>query len=555
MANSSTLGVEKMNEWMWPRTTVRNFLIDGSAGYGGVTSSFVTMTVTPYGGWMAGTRVRELRTRNESNYLQTGVMAFVQHGLGGNPGPGDPPNCPQFAYPLNAGNHSNNRTYVIDDFDGQYFAYMTMANVSRMWIKQGNCNFSVAPVYSPGSPINITLGSEFYMLYVLNATMQNGDFGAIGLADFNASIIQPIRMENNQGNEAPKWNILSMNLSGIVYNVVFANDTMPYPQAGTWGAQDISKVVWVDMDGNFSDAQRKEIGDVISSGNKYLAMVGPGPWEGILVGDSTNLSGLIGTAKPGLDIKARDNTPVYFGIVNESEAGLDLDLNMDGDSNDSFYLAAFDDFDDGNRQLTRMYIDDDLNITEPWWANSSNPQKDYEDGKDISYYDFYGVELGLAEQEGSPPKGMWGGNIRFAPWNQSIPWEESAEWQIRSYNGTQMLFEKNIWSMNKEKTISLTVKAFDFAQSPIVGANISLVKLMRFGGGQPFKELNATDFTILPTQNATDSKGFGMLKIAPPGGGWVEAEYIAVLNVEYNGKSERTDNWFRIGQMNKGGPK
>jgi len=545
-AVSGTLGEEKLNEWNWPRSAVRNFLVDASAGYGGVTSSFAPVSVTPYGGWMAGTMVRELRTRNETNYVQTGVMAFIQHGI-------DPSGC-QFVKPASAGVNNTNRTYVIDDFNGQYFAFMTRANASIVWIKQGNCNFTGASSYTAGSPINITLGNEFYMLYVLNATMtDNGDFGAIGLLNFNSSMIKPIRMDNNQGNEAPKWNILSMNLSGTLYNVVFANDTMPYPQAGTWGAQDVAKVVWVDTDGNFANAQKKVIGDSVS-GNKYLSRVGPGPWEGMLIADSSNLASIGITSKPGLDVKIRDGTPAYLGVLNESSIG--LDLNMDGETGGVFYMVAFDDYEDGSQELTRIYLDDDLNISEPWWSNSTKEQQDIQQGKTILYYDFYGDEQGsMPEQDGSTPKGMWGGNLRFAPRNESLQWERSAEWNIKAYNGTNMVIEKNVWNLDQQKTISLTVKAFDFAQSPIIGANVSLVKISRFGGG-PYRELNASagDFTLIQTQNVTNSKGFAMLKIVPPGGGWDNADYIATLRVEYNGKSEISENWFRIGMQQGGGP-
>ena len=540
VANSTSFGTERMNEWLWPKTTVRNFLVDSDAGYGGVLSSFIAMTVIPYGGWGTTQKVRDLFTVNDTGQPAiTGVMEAVNHDIGPHPS-----SC-NFSEPPNAGTDTGNHTYILDRFEGQYYAYMTPANESMMWVKKGDCNFTNAQNYSEGSPINISLGPETYMLYVLKANISQGTPGAIGLLNFSANNIKPLRMDDWSGNPAPKWAILTLYRPGTRYNVVFANGSMPYPQAGTWSMQEVSKVVWMDTDGDFSDATEYIIGENFTA-DDYISRVGPGPWEGLIVANSSDLPSLLGPGvRPAMDIKARDSTLVYFGKVNETSEG--LDLNMDGDTQDVFYMVAYDDFEDSSQNLTRIYVDDDLNMTEPWWANSSNIQE----GQTYTYYDFYGSEAGIPEQDGSPPKGMWGGNLRFAPRNSSQSWEESAEWEIKMYNGTKMILEKHTRNLNRTKTISLTIKAFDFAQNPLQGAEVSLVKLMRFGGGQPFKELNESqgDFNLTETQNVTDSDGYAMLNLQPPGGGWLDnADYIATLRVDYGGMTETIDNWFRIGE-------
>jgi hypothetical protein len=190
-------------------------------------------------------------------------------------------------------------------------------------------------------------------------------------------------------------------------------------------------------------------------------------------------------------------------------------------------------------------VDDDLNISEPWWANSSKVQQ----GETYTYYDFYGNESGnMPEQEGNPPSGMWGGHIRFGPENQSQNWEQSPDWNIKSYNGTQMILEKNSWSKETDKTLALTFKVFDFSQNPLSGATVSLDSLMRFGGGQPFAILSdPADYSLVQTQNTTDSNGFAMLKLEPASTWLSNAEYIASITVTYGGETESIKEWIWMG--------
>ncbi|MBN2330241.1 MAG: hypothetical protein JXC85_00325 [Candidatus Aenigmarchaeota archaeon] len=543
-ASNDTIGEEMMNEWMWPRATVRNFLVDNHAGYGGITTSLVGIDVQSFGSWGSDVHVRELFTYNESDQGHQplpGLMSMIRHELS------YPASCTEYEEPGDAGIDDDNKTFILDRFDGQYYAFMTHVNES-IWLAQGNCNFSQSTALSAGVPVNITLGSELFMLRVLNASI---DHGALGLANFASINASHIRMDSDGPNDAPRWMIMSINLSHTEYNVVFANDSMPYPQAGTWGTKEVAKSIWIDTDGNFSDATKLVIGDSIPGTDYHLARVGPEAWAGIIVANTSGLSALGISAKPGMDLRVQDGTTTYFGLINESDQGLGLDLNMDDDMLDVFYMVAFDEFEDGQQNVTRIYIDDDLNITEPWWANSSHVQ---DDGFYL-YYDFYGAEgESMQEREGNPPMGMWGGHLEFAPRNDSLSWEESPQWNIKYMDGGKMIIEKDVCHLDKNKTISLTVKAFDFTQTPMPGANVTLQKLMRFGGGEQFKELNGSsnDFTLIETQNVTDSKGYAMLKLVPPAGGWLNnAEYIAVLEVEHSGVKETVDNWFRIGKEDK----
>lgn len=550
-ANSSTYGIEYLNEWMWPNSVVRNFLIDTTAGYGGITTDFVAVSATKYGGGESAGRVLGLETINGTdgscNLSEQGVAAWVREEV---TDPWSNPKCSDYAEPNNINTSINNYTYIVGDFDNQYFIYFNENDIygnQTIWIKQGDCNFSVASSYNISEQVNITLGSDLFMLYVQNITNCDGPgnrpYIFLGPEGVDSSSIYPIRIGDWGGNRAPRWSLMSINRSGVIYDVLFANDTnLAYPQAATWGVDEPAKVVWMSTTGMFAgtNASKHTIGSNFTA-NEYVASLGPDSWSGLLIADASNLTGLLGAGvRPAMDLRVAD-MQVYFGKINENSTGLDLDLNMDGDKNDTFYSVAFDDFNDGVKKMQRLYTDDDINITEPWWADSNNP-----DSSSI-YYDFYNNESGIPEQEGNPPMGMWGGNIRFAPENDSLDWKDRPEWHIKAYNGTNMILEKDTWDLDKSKTISLTFKVFDFAQNPLQGANISLSSLQRFGGGQPFKTLNSSDYTLVNTQNTTDSNGYAMIKLQPVGSWLNGAEYIAVMTVTYGSNTETLREWFRIG--------
>jgi hypothetical protein len=548
-ASSSTYGTELLNEWMWPNSVVRNFLVDVSAGYGGITTDFVAVSATKYGGGESSGRVLDLTTINGTDWgcpvmLYEGVAARVNNLI---PSPWS--SCPSWAEPGSVLTGTN-YTYSVPTFDYNYYVYFNQNDAygnQTIWINQGDCDFSSAPSYNISEPINITLGSDRFMFYLTNISFCNGGSSSptiyIGVDGLNSSIIEPYRMDDWGGNRSSQWSVTSINRSGIVYNAILANDSgLSYPQAGTWGVGDPIKAAWLSENGRYdtTNATKHRIGSNFTA-NEYIASLGPDAWSGMLIADASNLSSLLGSGvRPGMDLRIAD-MQAYFGKINESAAGLDLDLNLDGDKNDTFYSVAFDDFDDGNSQLMRIYTDDDLNITEPWWADSNNPDSSSQ------YYDFYGNETGMAEREGNPPTGMWGGNMNFGPENDSLEWKDMPSWNIKAYNGTNLILEKNIWQLSDTKAISITLKVFDFAQNPLQGANVTLTSLQRFGGGQPFKTLNASDYTLVNTQNTTDSNGYAMIKLQPAGSWLNGAEYIAAMTVAYGGSTETMREWFRVG--------
>jgi hypothetical protein len=320
-ADSTVYGLEYLNEWMWPRSVVRNFLVDSSSGYGGIITDFVGVKADSYGGWGSTSRILNLMTVNGSD---GGYGGLLYQGVAGRAdrnitSPWSSPECTDWADPAGIGDGTN-YTYQIGDFDNQYFAYYNenATYAGLVWLKNGDCNFTSASNYSTGDPVNITLGSDTFMLYVLNSSI---GITYIGIEGLDSSLIEPVRIENWGGNNSPMWQMISVNRSGVIYDFLFANDTsLSYPQANTWGMNEVSKAVWISTDGNYSSgsATKYLIGDNFTA-DEYVARLGPGSWEGILIVNSSNLTSLLGAGvRPGMDLRIGDSMLAYFGKINES---------------------------------------------------------------------------------------------------------------------------------------------------------------------------------------------------------------------------------------------
>ena len=269
----------------------------------------------------------------------------------------------------------------------------------------------------------------------------------------------------------------------------------------------------------------------------YLAKVGPGPWEGIVIANLTQLPAL--PQWPGLDIRVRDNTPARFAVLDETV--LDLDLNKDGEMNRTFYMVAFDGKDDGQQNMTHNIIDDDLNITEDGWQNSSANES--EPGK---YKDFYSNEVGEREFREPMPNGGWYGGVRFAQNDEEVSWEDEPRWDILNFNDTHALLKKEKWKFDPLENITFIVKAYNFDQTPVTGANVSLLYLLQFTpfGGNYINITKPGAPEVVYVQNITDSSGFAILRLE--NSTWGYGEYMAVLQIETLTGEEIAYNWFKV---------
>jgi hypothetical protein len=294
---------------------------------------------------------------------------------------------------------------------------------------------------------------------------------------------------------------------------------------GVWNTWECVKAAWFSTTGNFSGSSLTAIGQNFTS-DLYLAKIGPSPWDGLIIGNFSQISSL---DLPGVDVRPMDNTPSYFARLDESVLGLDLNKNG---NNDVFYALAFDEKDDSLHELTTVIVDDDLNITSEWWANSSD-----------NYKDFYGDEIGMKEQRGGLPRGIWLGNIKFNE-SENMPYEQSAEWEVVLYNNTHMLLRKWRWWFAPNENITLILKAFEFNQTGIPNVNVTIDKIIYYGSGFPTLLQPNQDYNVTGT-NTTNADGYVVMKITR-NGNWQPGQYNVRIKASTENRVESTDNWFNI---------
>lgn len=522
--------VEILEEWMWPRVTVRAFLVGSGQGAAAYVGGFRPLPTYAFDWRTYSSGIPELLEVNETGIYFPLVMDKLDSGnvyFG---------SCQE---PSNAGvgiNYTLQSWKLTDTNSGPYFFYVNDANAGTLWIKRGDCNFNAnATVKQVNESVNITLNGRTYMMSVLVAHADAfGPLVVIGVRNehLNPEILNnPIYADPN----SRRWNIMSFDIGGTTYNAILANSSVDYPMCQLWGINDCTKAAYFTTDGNYSASQETLIGEPIMPGSDlYLAKIGPSPWDGMFISNSSELN-----VRPGVDIMLEDSFTPRFAVLNESL--LSVDLNLDKDTGDVFYAVVFDDYSDGVARATSILVDDDLNITQDWWGEG------WSESGIINPKDFYGNESGATEIRGNLPTAMWGGSIGFAPWNGSIPHEEQPWWDVKMYNGTHMLLMKHKWSLKPEENMTFVIRAYGFDQSPIEGANLSVERVVMFTplGHKVLQE--GTDFTVTNVQGVTDSNGYGIVTIAPKTGAWENGDYVATIAVVAGGGSEKIDMWFRVG--------
>lgn len=508
--------ISKLEDWRWPRVTTRAFLTWRTYGYGGYIGGFKPVKFERYDGrnyW----DIPEIRTLNMGGTIFTGVFAVAdqQFDCGAN-----------FVPPPAFGNVSyNNWTLYSFDLDNPtYLFYINAENSSIVWVDQ-DCNFSDAIPRSIGSEYLFERSEKVYNLGILNISVDPSlPSVVIGLFNFNDSLILPLRIDSEK-----HWRIMSLNLSGTLYNFILANSSMNYSMCRVWDwIDECTKVAWVSTSADFSSAQEVEMGELFSS-DLYLSKIGPSPWDGIVIGNASELSP---TDLPWIDIEPGDNTISYFGKIDESVEN--LDLNLDKDKDDVFYVVVYDRNKDGEQKLTETITDDDIQITQDWWSayvNDTNVYKDFDQN-----------EIGkMREEIGSLPRAIWSGNIRFETiTNWSIPWEERGEWEVLEFNNTHILISKHV-DIEKNDPVVIFVKVFDFSQQPISGATVSVYKVRKFEFGP-----EEIDVTASPTVATTDASGYAAIKITPNGGTWGCNFFQVLLNVTAGEKTEFVEEWVWV---------
>jgi hypothetical protein len=531
---------ERLEEWKWPHAMLRVFLVESAIGEGGYVNDFRTIPLYRYD-WENYGEIPELYTINETGEQEIfGVLLHADQNV-----------VCTVEYPTDADSTNFSVQRSGPPFEGQQYFGIDATNQTIYVDTDADCNFTdsgtIGPLYL-GDPVNLTLSGNKYMLRVLEIRTTPGyNRTSLGVSDLSPSEIQPVKIDIWNVNPSPKWAMLGVNIGGVDYDVILANDTPKYPMCRIWDIDECVKKAWVSTTGNFSAVTPSIskgypvlIGENFTS-DLYLAKVGPGPWEGIIIVNFSEILDLYPNL-PGLNIRSRDNTNPMF--IRLSESILNLDLDKDGYKNDEFYMVVFDDDIDGLQNLTANIVDDDLNITEDWWqnftANASEPGK---------YKDFYADEFGQREFRESLPRGMWYGRARFNETVEGTPWEYTPEWDIVNFNNTHMLLRKWRWQFNVTENVTIILKAYDFDLTPIANASVSFLYMIRFTpfGGIYMNATAPSAPTVVPVQNITDSAGFAILRLE--NGTWAPGDYMTVLEVESNEGSEIVYNWFRMEEL------
>lgn len=522
---------EMLDEWKWPRATTRDYLADVSVGRGGWVSGFKSMQIWKYD-WNSYGEIPDVTFAQIGSSNITGVFTFMTQNISETQCPGA-----SITYPTGITGENltfiGNNTQYSNNLPGVYFVVFNRS----IWIKSGDCDFSSETRYNESSQINITKNGKVYMLYVLyaNSTPGQEQGVALGVAGLNSSIESPVRIDS-MGMTVPRWKMLIANISGTYYDVILANDTYEYPMCSVWNT-DCSKKAFFSATGNFTASPNASIGQNFTT-DLYVAKIGPGPWDGLIIANFSNITSMYPNL-PMFEASTKDNPAIYFGNFSESILGLDLDMNSS--TSKVYYAMSIDEKENGILDMTTIRLDDDMQITDDFWSNCTNPQ-------DCSaYMDFNSTEYGAKETSNNLPDSIYSGNLFFGDRSlyQNVNYDSMPEWEIVAYNGTDVLMQKKKWWNNVTDNITVILKAYNFDQSPLVGANISIIKFTKFTPFGPMALATTTDYNITQVQNQTNSYGYGILEIKH-GNVWDQGEYMISININYNSNNQTSYQWFRV---------
>jgi hypothetical protein len=79
----------------------------------------------------------------------------------------------------------------------------------------------------------------------------------------------------------------------------------------------------------------------------------------------------------------------------------------------------------------------------------------------------------------------------------------------------------------------------------MAGADVTVDKMVSFGVFYKPMQLG-TDYNLTNTQNVTDSKGYGMIRLENDND-WADGEYLVYVRIVSGAMTEIADVWFRIG--------
>ena len=371
------------------------------------------------------------------------------------------------------------------------------------------------------------------------------DFGVTGV---NSSVILPMVNQINNPDWGIGWAYMqNVSIFGTYYDVILANDTSNYhPRCilePSGDGQCVNKAWLVPTSiGNFSSPQA--IGVTIGenfTAELYLSAVGPNDGDGITVGNFSDLTSLGLPQLPSIGgMPLADSTTSYFTVLDESALNMDLDKN--GSTDGKFYMLVFDSDYNNKQNLTSILIDDDLELL-PWSTNIGGEEISY----DFTVNEIYTCDNITNERWCDLPSGIWSGCAQFGEEYPEEDWENQPHWNVPFYNITHMLLRKDKWKVDSTQPVDILLNIYDFDQTPITGANITVEKMAtatKFMGFQPLS--SPADYNVDTTYDVTDSYGYSLLKITP-NSTWPPAEYQVVVNIQASQGTETWERWFCTG--------
>jgi hypothetical protein len=540
---------EKMEEWKWPVVTVRGFLVDGEQGEALYISNFKPLPLV-WKNWEDGIIRIQSDRRNNSAIVEGVISNAHQYNWH------DPYNCDLSSVTSVCNDDYSNCEMLKRDDDGQDIFFLLKVNESKIYKNDTSCNFAEATLgtsYVEGSTLILSKQGRNYNMSVLK--IDKNDCGSgncnwridFGVAGVNSSIILP--MVNRGGQWGMEWGYMqNVSILGSYYDVILANDTSNYQQCVLDSSSECVKKAWiVPSVGNFSSEETKNltVGENFTA-DLYLAAIGPNDGDGVTIGNFSDISSFGLSQLPTIGgIPLADNTTGYFVALNETTLGYDLDKNSS--TNTTFYMFAFDSDFNNQQNLTSNMVDDDLEML-PWSKNVNGTEIQY----DFTQNENYTYSNRTREQWGSLPTGIYTGSVRFGDdYPDVTQWENQPSWDVPFYNNTHMLLKKSEWRVTANQPVDILLKVYNFDQSAISGANISVTQMARSLPWIGFQRLNeGGNYTVDTTYDVTDSYGYSLLKITPATGTWSEGQYQVIANIQTSVGNETWERWFCVGSCN-----
>ncbi|MFW6185874.1 MAG: hypothetical protein ACOC5C_04250 [Halobacteriota archaeon] len=505
-----------LEEWKWPRSVTREFLFDTRIGEGKYVRGFEELPVYRYS-YRDNFRVAQLESEAVSG-VTDGVFARG-HGK----------NSTECTVNGTSGDTLSEAHFFKDrDVDSRYYYYNN--STGNLYVNRTNgCDFNTSEMtsYQVGDWLDLKSmeGREYNVSFMNVNVSDNDEEVEFGIPGINTSEILCTRNDSGY----MYWGYMNnLSFGGETWNVILANASVDYPAAES---DEQVKKAWFSQDKNFTDAKGALIGENFTE-SLYLARVGPDMGRGVIVANFSSTG-----EKPALgeDITTADNLHPHYKSINESSVGLDLDA--DGFKNKNFYVVAFDSYQDGKDNFTTIFVDDDMNISNPWL------------GTDDTKYDFYSNETGMVEQQSVPPVGDTG-SLWFESTEDDS--EDIKHWNMEVFNRTDMLLFDETWEVGTNQNITIYNKAYGFDQKPISDANVTIDRMAKYTAfGRETLE-RGEDYTVQSVQglNVTDEHGASLIKIVP-NGTWDQSDYEIEFTIEGSAGTETGNMWFHVGDENE----